>query len=358
MATFEEELYGQPEALEKTLDYYINQSGILQDARERFHVNGINNITFTGMGSSLFTCIVAQNYISKHGYIVDIQDTSELLLRMPQNYPPTSLLVLVSQSGESGEIVKLLEKLRQTHNVPPIWAITNSLESTLAQNADLVFPTLAGEETSVTSKTYVSTLLVQFLLASSLVAPIFDLRALQALANPVVEHVGALLGAGRDAISGMMDHLGAEFGHLYFIGRGCSMATACQATLNLQELCRVPAQVLSAGQFRHGPIEVVDENFRAILLNAARETGSFMEDLASSISQKWGGGKSVVVSNSGSLDGQDSNIYHVAQPITNEYLAPIGEIIPIQLFMVEQAKVRGIETPGEFRNTQKITKDE
>jgi len=356
MATFEEELFEQPEALEKTLDYYINQSDVLQEARDRFHFSGINHITFAGMGSSLFSCFIAQNYISKRGYEVDLRDAGELLFQLPQKYPPTSLIVLVSQSGESGEIVKLIEKFRGMREPPALWAITNSRESTLAQNASLIFPTLAGEETSVTSKTYVATLLVQFLLSSALVATIFDLNALQALAAPVAEHAWALLGASGETLMGMMDHLGTDFTSLYFIGQECSMATACQAALNFQEVCRVPAQALSAVQFRHGPIEVVDENFRGILLNGARETAPLTEDLASSISQKWGGGKVVVLSNSAPSGDQDSNIYYASQPISNEYLAPIGEIIPIQRFMVEQAKARGILTPGEFRNTTKVTK--
>ncbi len=356
MTSFEEEIYQQPTALQKTLDFYINQSDVLKQARESFHVKGLNHITLVGMGSSLISCYIAQNFISKRGYETDVREAGELLHhQFPSKYPPTCLVILVSQSGESGEIVKLVEKYQKMRNPPEIWAITNNPNSTLAQNAGLVFPTLAGEETSVTSKTYVSTLLVQFLLSSALVSPILDLQALQTVAAPVIEKVKEALTGNKDVIQKMMAHLGTIFPHLFFMGTGCSYTTACQAALNFQELCRVPSQGISIGQFRHGPNEIVDENFRAILLSSARETDPLVEELAGNISKKWGHGKSVFITNSSTTVSQDSNILYVMQPITNEYLGAIGEIIPIQLFIIAQAKARGINTPGEFRNTTKIT---
>ncbi len=356
MTSFEEEILQQPAALEKTLDFYINQSDVLKQARENFHVNGLNHIMFAGMGSSLFSCIIAQNFISKRGYETDVREAGELLYhQLPSKYPPTSLLILVSQSGESGEIVKLVERYQKMRDPPEIWAITNSENSTLGQKAGLVFPTLAGEEASVTSKTYISTLLVQFLLASALVSPILDVQALKTVATPVIEKVRGLLTGNNAAIQQMISHLDTAFPHIYFIGTGCSYATACQAALNFQEICRVPSQGMSLGQFRHGPIEVIDARFRAILLSSARETAPLIGELAENISKKWGSGKCVVITNSTTPEAQDSNILYTGQPITNEYLAPIGEIISLQLFMIAQAKARGIRTPGEFRNTHKIT---
>ncbi len=356
MTSFEDEISQQPAALEKTLDFYINQSDILKQARESFHVNGLNHITLTGMGSSLYSCYIAQNFISKRGYETDVREAGELLYhQLSSKYPPTCLLILVSQSGESGEIVKLVEKYQKMRDPPEIWAITNNENSTLAQKAGLVFPTRAGEENSVTSKTYVSTLLVQFLLGSALVSPILDLQALQTVAAPVIEKARESLSGSKDIVQKMMTQLGTSFPHLYFIGTGCSFATACQAALNFQEICRIPSQGISNGQFRHGPIEVIDTNFRAILLNSARDTVPLVYELAGNISKKWGNGKSVILTNSTAPDVQDPNIFYATQPITNEYLAPIGEIILLQLFMIAQAKARGIRTPGEFRNTHKIT---
>lgn len=356
MPTFEEEISQQPAALEKTLDFYINQSDVLKQARENFHVNGLNHITLAGMGSSLFSCSIAQNFISKRGYETDVREAGELLYhQLAPKYPPTCLLILVSQSGESGEIVKLVEKYQKMRDPPVIWAITNNEKSTLAQKAGLVFPTLAGEEVSVTSKTYVSTLLVQFLLSSALVSPILDLQALQTVATPVIEKARECLSASKEVVIKMMAQLGTSFPHLYFVGTGCSYATACQAALNFQEICRIPSQGISSGQFRHGPIEVIDPNFRAVLLNSARDTVPLVDELAGNISKKWGSGKSVILTNSTTPTVQDPNLLYTTQPISNEYLAPIGEIILLQLFMIAQAKARGIRTPGEFRNTHKIT---
>jgi glucosamine--fructose-6-phosphate aminotransferase (isomerizing) len=358
LTSFEDEVFQQPAVLEKTLDFYVNQSDILKQARESFHVNGFNHITLTGMGSSLFPCILAQNFISKRGYETDIREAGELLNhQLLPKYPPTSLFILVSQSGESGEIVQLVEKLQQMRDPPEVWAITNDENSTLGQKAGLVFPTFAGEENSVTSKTYLATLLVQFLLSSALVSPILDLQAFQTVVTPVIEKSRELLTRKNDLVQKMMAHLGTSFSHLYFVARGCSLATAYQAALNFQEICRVPSQGISGGQFRHGPIEVIDQNFRAILLNSDRETAPLMDKLAQSISKRWGNGKVAVFTNIAAPDAQDPNILYAPQPINNEFLAPIGEIIPLQLFVIAQAKARGIQQPGKFRNTQKITKD-
>jgi len=175
---FINEINEQPSALQKTFEFYSNGSEgaiLLRDARKFIINNEIDSVTYTGMGSSFYNSQIPYYYLNAKGIYCDVKDTGELVRYLtPSLYcaPPRHnrhLLIAVSQSGESGEIVKILQTSNSLKNNTPIWGITNSISSTLGRSASIVLPTVAGSETSVTSKTYTAGILVHYLLARAIV---------------------------------------------------------------------------------------------------------------------------------------------------------------------------------------------
>ncbi len=372
MKQFYKEIQKQPQALQDTLEYYIKSKEgkkKLQEARDFFEKNLIDHIVFSGMGSSFFNSYISYYYLSQHKISCEIKDTREML-----NYYeiPTraqrmkTLFIFVSQSGESGEIIRILEKWEKVMGEMNIWAITNTTESTLAKKADLVFFTKGGKEKSVTSKTYITGILVHYLISQALSGKLsvseiiksnIDLLkiTLEKLMNGKIPNRWELYQRGEKIFQFMGDR---DF--LNFIGTGTSMATVHQAALNFKEVCKTPAEGISLGMFRHGPIETINKKFRAIILISDKKAAQEFKPLIENITNIWGEGKVVIITTHPKIQNlknmkKGNNVYLIENPIKNPFLAPIFEISVLQLYMCYQAERKGF-TPGVFINSSKITK--
>jgi glucosamine--fructose-6-phosphate aminotransferase (isomerizing) len=135
------------------------------------------------------------------------------------------------------------------------------------------------------------------------------------------------------------------------------MTTVTQSTLNIKELAKVYAEGISIGQFRHGPIEVIDPNFHCICVIDDIQTAKIMDPTIRNILFNWGNGKVLVITNQQDFlsDIQSDNLKIITTPISNPYLAPIYDMILLQPWLCLVTEQRGF-VPGEFRNTHKITK--
>src|SRR5207249_2930935 len=133
-------------------------------------------VVFTGMGSSLNACLPACAYLNQQGIAAAALESAELLYYYPALYAPESLLIVVSQSGESVEPVRLIEALPD--RVPAI-SVTNGLENTIARRSRLALDMHAGPELTVSSKTYVCAQLALFLLACAISGSRIDKRDLE-----------------------------------------------------------------------------------------------------------------------------------------------------------------------------------
>ena len=169
MNQFLMEILSQPQALKDTVDFIQEDSESYIKIIDCFRVNDISRIIFTGMGSSFFCSYIAYYYLNQHKIIAEMREAGEFLLysslgpqRKPFKFEKTAV-VAISQSGESGEIVELLDKLKRQY--PITIGVTNSPDSTLALKSDITLLTKAGIEESVTSKSYVSTIIVLYYLS-------------------------------------------------------------------------------------------------------------------------------------------------------------------------------------------------
>jgi glutamine---fructose-6-phosphate transaminase (isomerizing) len=293
-------------------------------------------VLLTGMGASYNALFPIALYLNQQG-IPSLQiEASELVHYAPNLVQQAALMVVVSQSGESVEIRRLVEV---SQGKVAIASLTNHPDNFLAQHSQLALTTQAGTEVGVATKTYTSCLGLLYMLGRQL-AQQYQPSDDQALLN-IADLMTSLLVKLDGAIAAALKHLeSCQF--LTLLGRGPAVASAMNGALMLKEAARIPAEGLSGGQFRHGPMEAVSPNAGVIVFANGGRTQGLMQKLAEDISDR--GGRVVVIGQG--IDHE--NICNIPLPIVDEYLSPLLEIIPIQLLTAGFAENRGI-IPGEFR---------
>jgi glucosamine--fructose-6-phosphate aminotransferase (isomerizing) len=251
----------------------------------------------------------------------------------------------ISQSGESYEVVKILERIPA--GVTCI-GITNEETSTLARKSAVALLCKAGTEEMTSTKTYISTLLVLEIFSRVLTGrwkpgamPEFD---------SVIATVTNIIETKENWLPPVMDFLGHP-GFVQLIGRGPSYSSVLQGSLMIMEAARNPAAGMLGGEFRHGPLEMSKEGFLAIVLAPLGDTREQSIKLADDITRF--GGKVLLITND-LKDSENPQIQTIHIPCHDEFLFPIAAIIPLQ-FIVNQWAVDQGHEPGNFIMGAKVT---
>jgi glucosamine--fructose-6-phosphate aminotransferase (isomerizing) len=347
MNKFLSEIICQPKSLEVTLDYYSSTEGEkrLKKIQELFHKENFQQIIFTGMGSSFFTSYAAAclfNSVGIHSFVVN---TSELLYYHFALVTEKTLIVCISQSGESFEVVKLLKKLPA--NIFCI-GVTNEEKSTLSMTAKVSLLSKAGREEMTSTKTYTSISLVTFILGWYLTGKWGQGKISQV--KKLITGFGELLTGHENLVKDIFDFLG-DIKFLQFIGRGPSYSTVLQSELMFKEAAKVAAAGTLGGEFRHGPMEMVKPGFKSILFAAEGKTYNQSIKMAGDIA-KYNGKVLIITNKDPKISDSNINAILINQP--DEYLYSIQSIIPVQLIVNHLALVKGFE-PGNFVNGGKVT---
>jgi glucosamine--fructose-6-phosphate aminotransferase (isomerizing) len=277
---------------------------------------------------------------------VSIWDTSELIQQAPALLRSGTMIIAISQSGESVELCRMTEL---DAGVSVKVAITNPRDNTLARWASLALATEAGPEQTVSTKTYTAGLAALYILE----------RLLLGEGDTLAGEIAALADAVDTLLATLPPKLGetlAFLGHeqpLTFIGRGASYASAMMAALVTAEAAKAPTQALSGGQFRHGPLELVREGFRSMLFLGASDVTLDL-NLKTFLDINRFGGRCLVVAPDSATSALAGTSGVLSLPMVAEGLLPVLEIPPIQLLMVPMALARGFE-PAKFLNGSKIT---
>jgi glucosamine--fructose-6-phosphate aminotransferase (isomerizing) len=307
----------------------------------------IRHVILTGMGGSLFSAYGTWLRLSQSLPVpVSLWDTSELIQQAPALLRPGTMVVAISQSGESVELCRMTEL---DTGVSVRIAITNTRDNTLARWASLALATEVGPEQTVSTKTYTAGLAALYILERLLIG---DGDTLTEDIATLADAVDTLLAT----LPAKLDEMLAFLGHdlpLTFIGRGASYASAMMAALVTAEAAKAPTQALSGGQFRHGPLELVREGFRSMLfLGGDGATLDLNLKTAADIARF--GGRCLVVGPGSTAKAYTASGPALSLPAVAEGLLPVLEILPIQLLMVPMAVARGFE-PAKFLNGSKIT---
>ncbi len=297
-------------------------------------------VVLTGMGSSLHALYPVHLQLSAAGLASFWIETSELLLGYGPLYASDTLLVVVSQSGESAEIVGLV---KNAGSFGHIVGVTNSPGSTLGRVAGTVLLLHAGVEATVSCKTYIATLAALHWLGTALTggdtaAALAELAAVEAPMRAYLDktddHVAAL--------AGLVPGVCAVF----VTGRGVSLATAGTGGLILKESTRVPAEGMSCAAFRHGPLELIGEHVLVLVLAGEARVALLHRRLAADIVR--GGGEAALIA----ATDATADVFRV--PAVPDALLPLVEILPVQMLSLALAARDGREA-GRFERATKIT---
>lgn len=337
MITILDELYQQPQALRDMIGHYRAEGHAALRALGPRPALPI----FTGLGASYHAAWIAALHLQHLGFPALCIETSDLINYATALIGDGSTVICISQSGSSGEVVVLADRMPAGAR---LIAITNTPASELGRAAAVTLPLVAGAETLIASKTLTNTLALVWLLVRQWggVADGHELDTLEMLAARVEERLADPRGADR-----LMATLDPDRG-LMFVGHGPHAATARHASMMLAEWPKIPSQAFGLAAFRHGFIEAVAPDLGVVALASGSQRTS-VERLASELAEY---GARVLLLDQGEVRGGDE--VGMTSPPLDEFLAPILDIATLQMLAVRLAEERGVE-PG-FRHISKVVR--
>ncbi len=335
------DILDQPTALEDTLSG-LEQTPSLRALARSLNRGAFRRVVLTGMGSSLHALHPLNLELVDHGLTPVMAETSELIHYQTRLFDARSLIIAVSQSGRSAEIVSMLKVNRRRS---PLIAVTNTPDSPLARLADTTILTLAGGEFSVSCKTYVAALLALKWLADvlrekQLARTRRELAAAASMAS-------AYLTGWRNRVHILADRL-RNSRQLYLVGRGASLAAACTGGLIIKESDHFPAEGMSCAAFRHGPLENVKEETFVLVFGGSSKTRALNRRLLGDIRKRRGQAE---------LAGDGASLAALRLPDVPDSIRPVLEILPVEMITLALAALAGREA-GRFESASKVTTTE
>jgi glucosamine--fructose-6-phosphate aminotransferase (isomerizing) len=332
------DLLRQPEALQATWNG-IRKAPVFDAIASSCEIGRFQRVVLTGMGSSYFGLHPLCMELAMRGWTPLLLETSELIHYYPRLFMPSTLVVAVSQSGRSVETVRMLEL--NARNATVI-GVTNEADSPLATQADFAVLTSAGEEFSVSCKTYVSALMALGVLAAALCKLDTALRLQELESAPAI--VEGYLKNWKTHVHGFSELL-RDARHLFLVGRGTSLAAAGTGALIIKESDHFHAEGMSSAAFRHGPFEMLQPGIFVGVFAGEQKTRARNDDLLRYILST--GTQAVsFCSNAGRPECR--------LPEAPELLRPIVEILPVEMITLALAAIANRE-PGKFERAGKVT---
>ena len=341
----EKEIYEQPQAIRNTLDVRIG----VEDVLENIFGEGsskllaeVKRIQIGAAGTSLHAGRVAANWFSAISQVpTQIDFASEYTYKNPY-IDENTLLVTISQSGETADT---LTSLRHAKNQSYLGSLTicNVPTSSIARESDFLLLTNAGPEIGVAStKAFTTQLVALMLLAMSIakaknINPKLRTRIVTALRTlPEIVEKSLKLKKEIQEISPKI----AEKDNALFLGRGMFYPIAKEGALKLKEISYIHAEAYPAGELKHGPLALVDEDIPVV---AVAPEDSLVEKLLSNLEEvKARGGTLYVFGNNRSTIEIKKGKF-INMPECGDFNAPIIYSIPLQILAYEVACLRGTD---------------
>ena len=347
------EIYEQPEALARTEDLYLSETGLRPEIAERLRAWSIpeGEVLIVASGSSRHSGLAGEILLEDLcGLAVDVEYASEYSCRGGRDLRHSSCLVL-SQSGETSDtLAALREAARRGEKT---LAITNAADSTMAQEADLSMPLAAGPELAIpATKSFTCQLAVLYVLA------LYEGSRLGQIAPAALAGHIEQLRAQNQKIAGHLDGWRQQMEALargyreastfLYLGRGIHYAIAREGALKLKEASYVHAEGYPAGELKHGPNALVSDSVPLVVLatfDPALEASVLRYEKTLQLLRelKAQGAGVIAIVNAGDKTVAELAADCVAIPQAPEYLLPLSEVVPLQLFAYFMAIERGVD---------------
>lgn len=335
------DILDQPRALDQTLDS-LTDAKPLRKLASRVDSGKFKRIVLTGMGSSFHALHPLHLVLIDRGITSLTVETSELVHYQTRLFDPKTLIIAVSQSGQSAEVIRLLKANR---GKSPLVAVTNTPDSPLATQAEAAIITRAGKEFSVSCKTYVTALMALKWVGDVCCGR--NLREAREELNQACPAADAYLNHWKDHTEQLAGRL-SGIRHLFFVGRGSSLAAVEMGALIVKEADHFHAEGMSCAAFRHGPFEMLGKETFVLVFAGAQRTRDLNLRLLEDIREQ--SGRAELVSEDGDFDP-------CILPKVPDSVSPIMEALPVQMITLALAAQSGRE-PGRFQLATKITTTE
>ena len=350
------EIHEQPEVISHTLTNYIDMG----EERVAFPDIGIDlasvtRVTISACGTAYYAGLVAKYWLERYARIpVEIDFASELRYREAP-LPAGGLAVFVSQSGETADTLATLRYCKA--NGQRIVSVVNVRTSTIARESHAILPTLAGPEIGVAStKAFTCQLATLACLALAMARARGQMsldkeRELVRALTEVPRHISALLRDERRYEE--MAHWMSKARDVLYLGRGMSYPIALEGALKLKEISYIHAEGYAAGEMKHGPIALIDENVPVVVVapedDLFEKTMSNMQEVAAR------GGQIVLVSNAEPDTTGCPVAAHLRMPTVNSFVAPIVYAVPMQLLAYHTAVFMGTDVDQPRNLAKSVT---
>ncbi len=289
-------------------------------------ITGAKRVVLTGSGTSYHAALIAKQLLSKYAGIHCEAVISSEFQSASGLFGKDSVLVPISQSGETADLLQVV-KAAKAHKTK-IASIVNVPTSSLARSSDLFVEMNCGPEIGVAAtKSFTAQLGLIYRITE-----IISGRKLALNRSDVERFVNRVLNDSKN-IANIAEKI-KYIGNIYILGRGLHFPIALEGALKLKELVYVHAEGLPAGELKHGPLALMDENTTVIMLNPDDETYS---DTLSNVHEIKARGVRVI-----GVSNINSNKYDnwIKIPKTKDIMYPILEVIPMQLLAYHTALKR------------------
>ena len=350
------EIHEQPEVISHTLGSFID----FADGRVHLPDLGIDpsqisKVSISACGTAYYAGIIGKYWLERYARIpVEIDVASEFRYREPP-LEKGGLSLFITQSGETADTLATLRYCKSQGQ--RIASIVNVRTSTIARESDVVLPTLAGPEIGVAStKAFTCQLSVLACLAIALgrargaISEAQEKELTHALAE-VPRHVSTLL--HNEAQYERLAHELSKARDVLYLGRGSSYPLALEGALKLKEISYIHAEGYAAGELKHGPIALIDENVPVIVVAPADElfekTVSNMQEVAAR------GGKIVLLSDAPAERAGCALEAHIRLPTVHPFVSPLLYAVPVQLIAYHTAVFMGTDVDQPRNLAKSVT---
>ncbi len=353
----QKEIYEQPTVVAQTLRSYLRPlDGQVSLPIPDFDFGEVRRVTIIACGTSYYAGMVAKYWFEQFARVpVDIDFASEFRYREPP-MEEGGLALFISQSGETADTLAALRHARA--NGQKIAVVVNVPTSTMAREADLLLPTHAGPEIGVAStKAFTCQLAVLAAFVANLarvkgrLSEEEERRIVRHLAEAPAALNGAL--AYDDMIEAMAGSIAGARDVLY-LGRGPDYPLALEGALKLKEISYIHAEGYAAGEMKHGPIALIDDQVPVIVI---APSGPLFEKTVSNMQEvKARGGQVILISDyDGVAEAGDGCVATITMPKVHPLIAPLVYAVPVQLLAYHVAVAKGTDVDQPRNLAKSVT---
>jgi len=351
------EIYEQPQALNNTLESRLSSEGVILESfgnKAADIFSKAKHVQIVACGTSYHAGMVARYWLEEFaGVSCNVEIASEFRYRH-SFVQPNSLLVTISQSGETADTLAALRRSKELGYLASL-TVCNVAGSSLVRESDLAFLTRAGTEIGVAStKAFTTQLAALAMMVLAFAKHNTDGAELASLTEQlqklprVVEQSLSLA----DEIEALAEDF-ADKQHALFLGRGDQYPIAMEGALKLKEISYIHAEAYAAGELKHGPLALIDSEMPIIVVAPNNELLSKLKSNVEEVRAR--GGILYVFTDDKSEFQSDDTMKVIHVPALESWLAPIVYTLPLQLLSYYVAIIKGTDVDQPRNLAKSVT---